>query len=188
MAASPPISGRDISALAVVRRPSWNMRSSSFDVAGGGHGGHPLVGYSVSPLADGLGESSLLSASTPRHYGTHPHSAGGPAAGNFSPITLPAAALSGNSFSSGNYGPPRIALRGSADAEIAAAAAEESESYMLPFALDGEASPLSDPLRPSWSGGTEPGKEDRCMFLLSIATVVFVWAPVLLVCNDMPSS
>ena len=47
---SPPISGRDVSALAVIRRPSWSSaRTSSSDgVAAAATGG--VVGYSVSPV------------------------------------------------------------------------------------------------------------------------------------------
>ena len=48
VAPSPPISGREISALAVVRRePSWSARSMQRLDSGGGV---PPVGYSVSPM------------------------------------------------------------------------------------------------------------------------------------------
>ena len=53
---------KDASTVAVIRRPSWSNRSSSFDPAPGLLN---AVGYSVSPVLDSLG-SSLFSSGTPR--------------------------------------------------------------------------------------------------------------------------
>ena len=93
-ARSPPLSGRDASALTVMRRPSWSSRSSNFDYALPNlvrrlslyqqkesvskalddscvDKFYPMVqqvGYSVSPMGgqDSL-ESSLLGRSNPSH-------------------------------------------------------------------------------------------------------------------------
>lgn len=104
---SPPvISGRDISALATIRRPSWSSRSSSFDVA------TPQLqpSFSVSPLQD-LFDCSLLSSSTPR---IHTITA--------SPLAL----LQGIAGSTPSAAPP----------PATPLVTDESESDLLPFALD----------------------------------------------------
>lgn len=87
---SPPISGRGSSALAAVRRRSWSGRASSLghpdgapgagpfgsgalpgEGSSGGTAGGPSSGSSLMMTRqDSLG-SSLLSSSTPRHYGFH---------------------------------------------------------------------------------------------------------------------
>ncbi|KAK9823656.1 hypothetical protein WJX72_004459 [[Myrmecia] bisecta] len=135
---SPPISGRDISALAVIRRPSWSARSggSSYHLDAATN----LVGYSVSPVHDSL-ESSLLSSSTPRQfYGALPSPTS-------SPLTLPlTAAVSGGSFSSA-YGPPRLTFPTSSDAELQQLLPDESEVDALPFAIDGDGSASPDAQR-----------------------------------------
>ena len=59
-AVSPP--SKDVTSTAVIRRPSWSNRSSSFDAAPGLPN---AVGYSVSPVLDSLG-SSLFSSGTPK--------------------------------------------------------------------------------------------------------------------------
>lgn len=61
------------------------------------------------------------------------------------------AAASNASFSSA-YGPPRLTYTNSTDAEVAQLAPDESESDILPFALDGDATPSADALRQASTG------------------------------------
>ncbi|KAG2484087.1 hypothetical protein HYH03_017106 [Edaphochlamys debaryana] len=65
-AAGVPVSGRDITALATIRRPSWSSRSGSLDpsLASAGAPGAHMGGGGLSPLTDLL-DSSYSNASTP---------------------------------------------------------------------------------------------------------------------------
>ncbi|KAK9865733.1 hypothetical protein WJX84_010786 [Apatococcus fuscideae] len=141
---SPPISGRGSSALAAVRRRSWSGRASSLghpdgnpgagpfgggampgEGSSGGTAGGPSSGSSLMMTRQDSLSSSLLSSSTPRHFGFHA-------------APLPGAYTSPGGSS--GPGQPRHGFRASSEADQPSPSGMDDacESDVLPFALDGD--------------------------------------------------
>lgn len=140
---SPPISGRDISALAVIRRPSWSgaARTSSYDGSTAAAG--PQGVNMGSPMQDSL-DSSFFGSSAARQMlrpgSAAPHSAISASMALILPNT---GGLQGSTTAS--FTAPRLTYHQEPD--MAAMPAEESESDILPFAIDGDNGPAGDAMQ-----------------------------------------
>lgn len=147
---SPPISGRDISALAVIRRPSWSgaARTGSYDGSSTTAAATQAVNVG-SPMQDSL-DSSFLGSSAARHMLKPGSGASYPALSGNKPLVLPNTGLQGSSNTS--YTAPRLTYPQEPD--LAALHAEESESDILPFAIDGDTGASFDATSTSPEGQT----------------------------------
>lgn len=136
MSPSPPISGRDISALAVIRRPSWSgaARTASYDGGSITATGRQAVNTAF-PLEDSL-DSSFFGGSAARQMlkasGTGPH----PALSANKALVLQHTGTQGSSSTS--YTAPRLTYPQDPQDAAGGLHAEESESDILPFAIDGD--------------------------------------------------
>ncbi|KAL0035165.1 hypothetical protein WJX79_004130 [Trebouxia sp. C0005] len=132
---SPPISGRDISALAVIRRPSWSgaARTASYD-GGSATAAGTQAGNVGSPMQDSL-DSSFFGSAAAKHMLKPGGGTLYPVLSGNKPLVLPATGHGGSS--SASYTAPRLTYPQEPD--LAGLHAEESESDILPFAIDGDA-------------------------------------------------
>lgn len=142
---SPPISGRDISALAVIRRPSWSgaARTASYD-GGSATAAGTQAGTVGSPMQDSL-DSSFFGSAAAKHMLKPGAGTLYPILSGNKPLVLPATGHGGSS--SASYTAPRLTYPQEPD--LAGLHAEESESDILPFAIDGDAGASLDVTLPS---------------------------------------
>ncbi|KAL3133251.1 hypothetical protein ABBQ38_007134 [Trebouxia sp. C0009 RCD-2024] len=150
MSPSPPISGRDISALAVIRRPSWSgaARTASYDGGSTTTAGRQAVNMAF-PLDDSL-DSSFFGSSAARQMlkpsGAAPH----PGLSANKALVLQHTGMQGSS--SASYTAPRLTYPQDTHDAAGGLHAEESESDILPFAIDGDTAAF-DATSPAADGG-----------------------------------